>query len=178
MFEQSMLLDKRRNKWTMLASVSGELAVVGLLIVIPLIYGDHLPDFHWRQVVVGPAIRSLPRQPVQRADSNSPARIAPPTAHLVFRRVHEDFNAVAGPATLELPPGIELSNDAPGGGGGTPNGLFTPAIQISEPPNRVRATTPPAPTGPVRISGGVQMAKLIKQVIPVYPVLAKNARIS
>ena len=30
----------------------------------------------------------------------------------------------------------------------------------------------------MRVSGGVQMAKLIRKVIPIYPPLAKSARIS
>jgi len=35
-----------------------------------------------------------------------------------------------------------------------------------------------APAAPIRVSIGVQMAKLIKQVIPVYPPMAKMMRIS
>jgi protein TonB len=36
----------------------------------------------------------------------------------------------------------------------------------------------PAPIGPVHVSTGVQAAKLVRQVKPVYPPLARQARIS
>lgn len=35
-----------------------------------------------------------------------------------------------------------------------------------------------APSGPIRVSIGVQMAKLVKKVIPEYPPLARTARVS
>src|SRR5579864_6221012 len=61
-FEQSLLIENATNKsWSFLASVSAELVAVSLLILIPLIYGDHLPEFHWRSVTLG-----APSQPIKR----------------------------------------------------------------------------------------------------------------
>src|SRR6202023_276273 len=53
--------------------------------------------------------------------------------------------------------------------------LFGRQINIAPPTQKQEA--PPPPTGPIHVSGGVQMAKLVKQVIPVYPPLARNTRI-
>lgn len=52
--------------------------------------------------------------------------------------------------------------------------LATPAI--ARPPRPPAVTD--APSGPLRVGGDVQMAKLLKKVIPEYPALAKTARVS
>jgi periplasmic protein TonB len=51
--------------------------------------------------------------------------------------------------------------------------IATPALAPPKP--LVRTATPSAP---MRVGGSVQMAKLIRKVIPEYPRLAKEARIS
>jgi periplasmic protein TonB len=50
----------------------------------------------------------------------------------------------------------------------------TPAV--ARPPHP--PTVPTAPSGPIRVGGDVQMAKLLKKIIPEYPALAKAARVS
>ena len=40
------------------------------------------------------------------------------------------------------------------------------------------AEAPPAPSTPIRVVSDVQAAKLIKKVIPIYPPLARQARVS
>jgi len=40
------------------------------------------------------------------------------------------------------------------------------------------AVSTPAPAEPLRVGGNVQQAKLLRQVTPAYPVLARQARIS
>ena len=52
-------------------------------------------------------------------------------------------------------------------------------ISAMAPPPPIHRPQPQAqPSGPMRVSAGVQMAKLVKKVIPEYPPLAKSARIS
>lgn len=176
MFEQSILIDNGPNRpWSLLASLSAELLVVSALVVIPLIYGDHLPDFRWHVVTVGPPVQRAP-QPVTRVQTSSNS--AP--ARVVFHLPTENFNAIvarsnaaaSGPVSIE-PPGIQgIASDGVGPG----PILFERSINIKPP---VTATvTQKAPPGPIHVSSGVQMAKLLKQVIPTYPQLAKNARIS
>jgi periplasmic protein TonB len=176
-FEQSILIDNRPNKsWSFLASLSVELVVISVMVLVPLIYGDHLPDFHWKSVTVGPPVR--PRQPqrVLQNVSSGPARpifLNPPR---IFNPIHTDRAtqpAVYGMTALDQPPGIQVVS---GDGGGTGPVLFERPMNIKPP---VAFTPRPKPTSePIRVSSGVQMAKLVKQVVPTYPPLARNARIS
>lgn len=54
------------------------------------------------------------------------------------------------------------------------NQLFQP---IAQPKPRI-ADPAPAPARPQQVGGDVQAAKLIKRVIPMYPPLARQARVS
>jgi protein TonB len=174
-FEQSILIDNRPNKsWSLLASLSAELVAVSFMILIPLLYGDHLPDFHWHVVTVGPTVRPIETPPPTETSARQSGPVRP-----VFRRPELIQNPMRaersndGPfvPSIDVPPGIQMSSD----GTGTGPALFGRTINIRPP--IVSADPPPTHTGPVHVSGGVQMAKLVKQVIPVYPPLAKNARI-
>ena len=177
-FEQSLLIENATNKsWSFLASVSAELAAVSLLILIPLIYGDHLPEFHWRSVTVGAPPRPIQRVaevqaangPVRPMFANPPRIANPVTLRLVTAP------SASGPQTIDAPPGLPL-------GDGPPVTMNQIGIPIGQPIVRpYHPNAPPAPeqpSGPVRVSQGVQMAKLLKQVMPVYPPLAKTVHIS
>src|ERR1700733_6330244 len=60
-FEQSLLLNQGPKKsWNFLASLGAELFVVSLVLLIPLAYRDHLPEFHWKDITVGPAPLPVP----------------------------------------------------------------------------------------------------------------------
>jgi protein TonB len=173
-FEQSILIDNRPNKsWSLLASLSAELVALSLLIIIPLMYGDHLPDFHWHVVTVGPPVRQIEAQPVPVHAASGPVRPIFQRPSPIWNPVRpERFNEFAsGPATLEQPPGIQTSTDGAGAG----PALFGRPIAIAPP--GPKPIPPPNPSGPIHVSGGVQMAKLVKQVIPTYPPLARSARI-
>jgi periplasmic protein TonB len=173
-FEQSILIDNRPNKsWSLLASLSAELIVVSVMILVPLIYGDHLPDFRWHVVTVGPPVRQIQVQPVPVHSASGPARVFrdPPRIMNPIQTAERFNEAASGPVTLDQPPGIQISSD--GTAPGPP--LFVRPTNIAPP--APKPAPPAAPTGPIHVSGGVQMAKLVKQVIPVYPPLARNARI-
>jgi protein TonB len=73
-----------------------------------------------------------------------------------------------------------------GGGNGGPNGIDLPGFGdlphqqplAVPPPAPPHSTTPPAPQAPLRVGIGVEAAKLVFGPKPVYPPLAKQARIS
>ncbi len=56
-------------------------------------------------------------------------------------------------------------------------GRFIPNILVAPPPKPL-ADTPKTPSAPITVGGDVQMAKLIRKVIPEYPPIARSARIS
>jgi protein TonB len=173
-FEQSILIDNRPNKsWSLLASLSAELVAVSVMILIPLLYGDHLPDFHWHVVTVGPTVRPIetPPAPTSGHVASGPMRpVFQPSPNWNPIQNSRPTVAASGPTTLEPPIGFGLSYDA----AAQPSGIVGRTANIRPPP---AADPPSSHTGPIHVSGGVQMAKLVKQVIPVYPPLAKNARI-
>ncbi len=53
-------------------------------------------------------------------------------------------------------------------------------VRVIPPPPAPRETAAPTPalTGPIRVSSTIQAAKLIRRVVPTYPALARQARIS
>jgi protein TonB len=174
-FEQSILIDNRPNKsWSLLASVSAELVVVSILILVPLIYGDRLPEFHLHTVTVGPPIRQAHVEPTPAQQSSGAARP-------MFHRPQLIPNPI--PATQATPAAssavyLDVPGLPAGGTEGTAPGpaLFGGAIDVVPP--KPTPVPVPAHTDPVRVSIGVQMAKLVKQVMPVYPHIAKIAGVS
>jgi periplasmic protein TonB len=173
-FEQSILIDNRPNKsWSLLASLSAELVALSLMIMIPLMYGDHLPGFHWHVVTVGPPVRQIETPPAPAHAAGGPARPIFNHPPLISNPVQATALTpfASGPATIDQPPGIQLAGDGTGAG----PALFGKPMEIKPPPPRPDPPTKPA--APIHVSGGVQMAKLVKQVVPAYPPLARSARI-
>jgi protein TonB len=176
-FEQSLLLNQGpKNPWNFLASLSAELFVVSLVLLIPLAYRDHLPEFHWKDITVGPA--PLPEPvPLVRASgrtSTTQARSLPRSFVFDFdQRPASPRNAPVD-VGVEAPPGL-----AANGGPGETNmaGRFMPII-VAPPPPPKPVETQKAISAPIAVGGDVQMAKLVRKVIPTYPALARSARIS
>ena len=181
MFEQSVLITGRTNKpWTVLASVTGELVLLSIAILTPLAYTEHLPSFEWKSAAIGPP-PARPREPIPtRANTHPPVGTA--LSRKIFvdppRRPLADLSNLQ-PETIALD--TFSSNGVPGSIG--PAQADVPALQSHIFADEPRLPAPPkppetAPSGPIRVSQGVQMAKLVRQVKPEYPVLAKTMRIS
>jgi protein TonB len=179
-FEQSLLLDQgTRKPWNFLASLSAELLVVSLALLIPLLYSDHLPTVHWKDIVVGPAPSPPPHPPP--ATHDGPANQTPTVAQPRLFRWNPSASAISAPATT-----ADFTTDAPPvlgpatGLGGSTNALgnFIPNVVATPPPTTPIAETHQPPSAPLKVSEGVQMAMLMRKVIPDYPPLARSARIS
>ena len=180
MFEQSLLLDQGTKKpWNFLASFGAELLVISLALLIPLIYSDHLPVVHWRDVMVGPPPS---RPPVQL----QPAHASSGTSATTSSAPHRQFqwNPKAGlPApqatsmdfTTDAPPIVGVADGL--GGSNKMIGTFLPNV-VALPPLPPKPVEKKQPSVPVPVGGDVQMAKVIRKVIPEYPPLARSARIS
>jgi protein TonB len=176
-FEQSLLINQRANQsWNFLASLSAELLIITLALLIPLLYRDHLPAVHWKDIIVGPA---LPPPLVQRPATGVTSSALSPATHRPFRW---DPSASLRPAASTS---VDLAPDAPPalgpglGAGGATNGIgtFIPNFVAAPPPPRANVE-PHQPSAPVAVGGDVQMAKLVRKVIPEYPPIARAARIS
>jgi protein TonB len=181
--ESSTSRQKTNQGWAVLLSSALQIAVLGAFVLIPLTYTEALPKKLLDIFVLTP--------PPPRSPSLAPAampRIAKPAWHWI------QSGALMAPT--RIPPHVQTldgqilnEDDAPdvaaacsncvAGGipGGDPNGL----------PNGIVGATgtgpaPPPPVKPdtklIRVGGNVQAAKIMNQVQPMYPAIARTAHIS
>jgi protein TonB len=178
-FEQSLLLNENTKRpWNFLASLGAELLVVSLALLIPLLYSDHLPAVHWKDIIVGPAPLPEPVPVAPTSGRASPTQA--PSQSRPFRFVfdHKIGNEQHTPLDFaaEAPPGL-----TPGTLAGETNmlGRFIPnVVAPPPPPPKAPLEAHKPPSAPIAVGGDVQMAKLVRKVIPEYPAMAKTARIS
>jgi protein TonB len=185
MFEQTFLVGtaKTRRAWTVSVCFAGQLAAVGCMVLVPLVFFDGLP-----QARLAPPVLTVP------GTYRPPA--PPPHVRLVgagSEPVEQVFRAPLVP-----PKGIHLGLDRPAT---APPDLVPVCIGVCvpggvdrsgpvllgqrrlvappfEPPVEVEPVVRPTPTpAPIRVNSGVQEAKLIHRVMPVYPQLAIRLRI-
>jgi protein TonB len=182
MFEQSFVQTGKTNKgWTVLLSTVIQLFLIGVFVILPMIYFDVLPAATLQSVFVAPPPPPPPPPP--------PAQAPKVVVHVIPRQF--DAGRLMAPKTIpkdiamikedELPPpsaGVGVVGGVAGGmAGGQINGVLGGII------GSVPTAAPPPPPPPkqvisrIRVGGNVQAANLIHQVRPVYPALAKQARI-
>jgi len=174
---ESNAREKMRNPMTVFVSVVVHVVTVTILLLIPLLQTQAviLPSVDMSLFL--PKIESEPRvvevSPSRRpsAPSNSSAAIPvfsspasiPSTIALIDEPVSpKGFVPISGPSNFSVPGDLNLPDEFPP----SPESVPVPPL----PPPVVKSD-------PVRISGGVQAAKLIYQVKPAYPPLARQARI-
>jgi protein TonB len=179
MFEQTFVNSQARTRkpWTVGASLAIQILLVLTALLIPLMHIARLepPPRDMPLFVMLKRVTELP--PPAHAVS------APQPAPRVFRSPFM--------ARTNVPPRINMSPEAPeppailwagnptafSGSGAVPG---FPLGVISTPPPKpmMPKPDPPAtPRGPMRVSSGVQQANLIYAPKPVYPQIAKSARV-
>lgn len=180
MFEQSILLEQpTKTGWSILVSLTFQLLCVSLLVILPLIFTDHLSVFQWSNILIAPP-PPPPLQPMaMTAVAVRSASSAPMTAPIFVAPTH-------------IPQHVELITDAaplpsayvgvPGSTGAlnTAVGVIGDILRTVPPPPKPVApkAVETAPSKPFSVSGGVQNAKLLRKILPQYPPLARQARIS
>ncbi len=185
MFEQSLLesagFGKTKTKYTVFASFFFQMLIVGVGILIPLIWTNTLPAHQLIGFLVAPPPPPPPPPP-------------PAAVIKVVKVIPREFDTgklmqpKAIPKNIaiikeeDMPP-VALSGitgGVPGGvPGGTPGGVIggiISATAVAPPPPKVEAPKPVAPQR-IKVGGNVQKANLIHQPKPVYPPLARQARI-
>ena len=182
MFEQAVLPSRPAGGryWTVAAGFTGNAAAVGLILLVPLVWPQLLPR---TQALTWISLPSPPTPPVQEAPV---ARVVRPTHP--WQSVEGILTSPARipPSALmfEDPPGaapISFASDGVHSASLTVLGLFDPHVHVIPPEQRAAqpVVTQPAkapPAEPRRISA-LQPARLLHRVEPVYPALARAARI-
>ncbi len=189
MFEQTFVeqAGKTRTPWTVALSFLIQCVVVGVLILIPLLVTDTLPRTQLTSFLVAPPPPPPPPPP-------------PAAAPKVVKVIPRQFDAgrLMAPKAIpkeiamikeeELPPptagAVGVVGGIPGGvPGGSPGGVIggilgsVPSVAPPPPPPPPVKEVKQAAPQRIRVGGNVQQAKLLKQPKPIYPPLAKQARI-
>jgi protein TonB len=184
MFETALLPTGRQTKrtWTTFIGVTGQVLLVGGLVLAPLISPAALPRVVWSVALAPPSPPSPPPVPVR----------VTPVSHTtivrsnVFREptsIPRDVKVVIDDVAEAAPPGPTVIGAVPSvGGPGDSIGILHPVqleVPRPRPPDTAPVTTPkatPTPTKPPRITV-LQMAEPIQRINPIYPPIARAARI-
>jgi periplasmic protein TonB len=176
-FEQSILIhDRPAKSWGFLASASAELAIVSFAILIPLARTDHLPGFHWKSVSLGAPSKPLEPAPVVAQTAGSATYLVARRAFIPLPNQSSLSNHGASTEFVSIDPPGAIAVDGPARSGGIAIEKLAAMPLVPRPPHPPDAAA--APSAPIRVGGDVQMAKLVRKVIPEYPALAKTARVS
>lgn len=192
MFEQSLVDGKAKTNqpWTVVVSFASQIVLVIVLVIIPLIYTDSLPKAQLTSFLVAPPPPPPPPPPPAAQPEIKVVKVIP-------RQF--DAGRLMAPKTIpkeianikeeEMPPpmagAVGVVGGVPGGvPGGTPGGVIggiigavpSAAPPPPPPPPVKKEEKPPTPQR-IRVGGNVQSAKLVRQPKPLYPPLAKQARI-
>jgi periplasmic protein TonB len=179
---------KTKKTWTVMVAFIFQIVLVVVAVLIPLIWFDYLPAATFASFLVAPPPPPPPPPPPAAAPPVKVVKVIPrqfDAGKLMAPKVIP--KEVATIKEEELPPPTSgaagVVGGVPGGvAGGTPGGVLGGII------GSVPSAAPPPPPPPkeekkaapqrIKIGGSVQQAKLVRQPKPVYPPLAKQARIS
>lgn len=170
---------KRPRRWAdVLVSLAGQIAFVIVMLLIPLYYthGLDLPKFEKTMLAAPPPPAPPPPPPNKAVPVKTPPKVK------LF-----DNNKLIEPSAIpkkvevvkdQAPPQAAMQGIAGGvpggveGGtlGGVMGGVLLPATRVPAPPPK------PVAHGPLRVGGRIQAPKLIRNVQPVYPPLARQTR--
>lgn len=184
MFEQSLLLNDSmaRKSGAFAASLSAQILFTGVLILVPLAYQEVLPIVKQSIPLAGPILTPLPPElPAQQQQQQSS-----PLPRL--RGPSRPFVAPKTPPTSSPRPFVDALDNAPpvlsiAGGSASSHLPFGDTTisrsDIAAPPDHTATAIPVKPDGPpVRLTSTILAAQLIKKVVPAYPALARQARVS
>ncbi len=170
---------KTKTGLTVFISTVFQILLLGVMILIPLIYTEALPKAMLTTFLVAP-----PPPPPPPPPAAAPVqRIVKPMAKLMQSGKLQAPTAIPKQVTMikeeEQPPdmgAVGVTGGIPGGipggqAGGVLGGIIGGVVGSNLPP------PPKATPTRIRQGGNVQQAKLINQVRPVYPPLARQARI-
>ncbi len=177
MFEQSLLelaSKEKRKPWAVAVSFFFQSILVGVMVLVPLIYTEALPKQQLLTFLVAPPPPPPPPPPpaapvkiVKTSEFDEGKLTAPKEIPKEIAMIKEE----------ELPPptSVGVVGGVPGGvPGGTPGGVIGGIISATPaPPPPPKVETPKR----IRVGGQVQEAKAIFRPNPIYPPLAKQARI-
>jgi periplasmic protein TonB len=176
MFEDSLIESagklKTKARYTAVLSFGMQILVIGILVLIPLIYTEALPAKAMMTMLVAPPPPPPPPPPpaqvvkVQKITTEivdgalrTPTKIPEKIKKIVEEEAPPPATTMGVPGAIGGVPG--------GSAGGVLGGVLSAA----------NATPPKVQPQRIRVSSGVQAGLLLNKVQPVYPPIAKAARV-
>jgi periplasmic protein TonB len=169
---------RTKKPMTVFVSAVVQIAFLGILILIPLIYTEALPKTMMATMLTAPppppppppppaavqVVKVRPQVHLMDAGKLMAPKVIPKDIKIIKEEAEPDPGVVG--AVGGVPGGV-----AGGSMGGVLGGVIG-GIGTAPPPPK------PRPTGPIRVGGNVQAARIVNRVQPVYPPLARQTRIS
>jgi protein TonB len=181
MFDAIGVSERTRKPWTVAVSFIGQIVMVGLAVIVPLIGTDGLPHrVSWVSVPEPP--RAM--RPRTAQGPAKPARIVPPQitpkglvlpAAIPRKAGIIDDPELSPPSYGVVAGGIDGAN---GSSNGLIDSLVRPMPAAAPPPAPTVKPAAPAPLKRVQVGGKVEQGRLIFGPQPIYPPLARQARVS
>lgn len=171
MFDQlvvsSAIATSTNKPWTVALSALSQSLLLGLLVLVPLIYTEALPNALLKTFIVAPPPLPAPPQVLRTHTQARPREI--PLSHIVApasipSRIATETNE---------PPAIYVEG---GTGGTTENSVLSELIRPSAPLRPPLA--PEQKPQRIRVGGSVQAASIVNRVMPEYPAIARTAHVS
>jgi len=175
MFEDSLVESQVSNissakRWTTLASITLQCAVAATLVVLPLLHPERLVS----RIDALPVFVPPPPKPPIHIEHMQPASTAPSTSAAIpvaTRSLLPSLRPTQSPAAEETPATALIG---PGMADGIPAVLNTGSDTHG---TRISVALPRATSGPLHVSTGVSAGMLLTPIRPVYPAIAKAARV-
>jgi protein TonB len=168
--ESNVVAKKTNKSWTIILSTIVQSLVVGVLILIPLIYTEALPRAMMATLLVAPPPPPPPPPPPQVVE----VKVVRPVARLLTQGRLMQPRAIPKQVVVfreaELPPEVPTGPGVFGGVDSLLGGLGADATGVAPPPPPPRITR-------TKVGGQVQEAKILARPNPLYPPLARQARI-
>jgi protein TonB len=182
MFEQSIVLEHAgaRRAGALATSLMAQIAAAGVLIIAPLLYNEVLPSF--RPLSALPpylVLKPLPQDTVRASSDSRPSQMSPSPVR-VFRAPTQINKLDTSPTMIQGEPELTVAGPVGPPGGVDLSGIFSPTefARVAPAPVAKPVVATPKPSTPIRVSEGASLANLIHKVVPVYPPLARQARVS
>jgi len=177
MFESSFALEGPARRSPLFISLTVQAAAVAVALLIPLYYVEQLTVLPSMPVpVYAPKLPHIKIMSVIREAATSLApRLTAPSLRRPLQAPSSSFAVVRGAVVISEAGMPAIEGPAMAVAGPFLTGMSFNAVPPAPPP--LEKPVAAASAGRVRVGGDVQSARLIHQIRPVYPPLAKQARI-
>jgi protein TonB len=165
---------KSKSKYWMIATLITNGSILVLLILIPLIYPEALPHNMMMTVLTAPPPPPPPPPPLPPPEVIKVVKVQSEMMNnqlVAPTKIPKDIKVVA---EKEAPPSAGFGVAGMEGLGGSGTGVIGSVFGSGDSGPKVKA----APPKKVNISGGVAQGMLLNRTQPLYPPIAKAARVS